>query len=345
MDEQTANTTTTTADVHDIFDGTLQPNPVTEFTLFRGVTDYTNLAQFDLYESGYSFLILLDIPVFMKKLAQVNSESYGNLITQYRHLIEYEFRGAQGIEDLTGETTPLTNGITDLNIITKVTEQGGTQFTMNYFERSGSIITKTHELFLRGVKDPRTQVKRYHGLLNGPLTNRTGNYRDSLTVANPNNADGQGQDAQTANTTSGMVDKGYEYELFHFLLIVTDNTALNVEKAYILAACQPALANTSIYNVTRGEIQFQEIGVQFNGLPIPGRIVTKKAQAFLSKINEYTCFDEMDFYYDVLSDDTYGDVDTVMANNTVAYSTIINGENKVNKGEQEGNEGEGGGGT
>ena len=334
MEEQVNDTTTTEADVHDIFDGTLQPNPVTSFTLFRGVTDYTNLAQFDLYESGYSFLILLDIPVFMKKLAQVNADVYGSLISNYRHLIEYEFRGAQGIEDLTGETTPLTNGITDLNIITKVTEQGGTQFTMNYFERSGSIITKTHELFLRGVKDPRTQVKRYHGLLNGPLTNRTGNYRDSLVEADPNDTTGQSGD-QTGNTISGMVDKGYEYELFHFLLIVTDNTALNIEKAYILAACQPALANTSIYNVTRGEIQFQEIGVQFNGLPIPGRIVTYKAQQFLTKINDYTCFDEMDFYYDVLSDGTYGDVDTVMANNTVAHSTVISSKSKVNKGAKE----------
>lgn len=308
----------TQAKVHNIFDGTLQPNPVTEFTLFRGVTDYTNLAQFDLYESGYSFLILLDIPAFMKKLAQKNADNYGTLIANYRHLIEYEFRGAQGIEGINGETTPLTNGITDINIITKVQEQGGTQFTMNYFERSGSIITKTHELFLRGVKDPRTQVKRYHGLLDGPLTKRISNFQDGVKTNN-------GEDQ------SGMTDKGYAYELFHFLLIVTDNTAWNVEKAYILAACQPAVANTEIYNVTRGEIQFQELGVQFNGLPIPGRIVTKKAQQFLAKINEYTCFDEMDFYYNVLSDDQYGSVDDVMGNNAVAQSTIINGSGGKSK--------------
>jgi hypothetical protein len=320
------------ADVHDIFDQTLMPNPVTSFTLFRGVTDYTNLAQFDLYESGYSFLILLDIPAFMKKLKDVNKNSYGTLIDNYRHLIEYEFRGAQGIEDITGETTPLTNGITDLNVITKVTEQGGTQFTMNYFERSGSIITKTHELFLRGVKDPRTQVKRYHGLLNSPLSSRNNSLETGTDAARQ-----QGQNNDTDTNTSEMQDKGYAYELFHFLLIVTDNTALNVEKAYILAACQPALANTSIYNVTRGEIQFQEIGVQFNGLPIPGRIVTKKAVDFLAKINDYTCFDEMDFYYNVLSDDEYGDVDTVMTNNNLARSNIVTSDyNKKAKGSEEG---------
>jgi hypothetical protein len=103
-----------------------------------------------------------------------------------------------------------------------------------------------------------------------------------------------------------MTDKGYQYEIFHFLLIVTDNTCLNVEKAYILASCQPTLANTSIYNVTRGEIQFQEMGVQFQGLPIPGRIVNQKAVDFLKYINQHTCFDEMEFGYQILGNDALG---------------------------------------
>ena len=276
--------------VTSIFTNTLAPNPVTSYTLFRGVTDYTNLAQFDLYETGYSFLVLLQIPYFMERLQEQN-EDYDSLITNYRHIIEYEFRGAQGIEDITGETSPLQNGITDLNIITKVTEQGGSSFSMNYFERSGSVITKTHELFLRGVKDPKTQVKRYNGLLTSPLTSRN-KAISNMDVAN--NA--------TFNTSNvgGMVDKGYQYEIYNFLLMITDNSALNIEKAYILASCQPALANTSIYNVTRGEIQFSEMAVQFNGIPLPGRVVNKKAQDFLNFINTYTCFDEMDFGYQVL---------------------------------------------
>ena len=268
-----------------IFANTLAPNPVTSYTLFRGVTDYTNLAQFDLYETGYSFLILLQMPYFMDKL-QENNDDYRSLITNYRHIIEYEFRGAQGIEDITGETSPLQNGITDVNIITKVTEQGGSSFSMNYFERSGSVITKTHELFLRGIKDPKTQVKRYNGLLQSPLTTRN---RAISTMETD-------KDSQNI-----MQDKGYQYEIYNFLLMVTDNSALNIEKAYILASCQPALANTSIYNVTRGEIQFSEMAVQFNGIPLPGKAVNAKAQDFLNYINKYTCFDEMDFGYQVLA--------------------------------------------
>ena len=285
--------------VTNIFSNTLSPRPVTQFTLMRGVTDYTNLAQFDLYETGYSFLVSLQIPTFLDKLTANNSE-YKTLVDNYRHVLEYDFRGAQGIEDITSETSPLTNGISDLNIITRVTEQAGSSFTMNYFERSGSLITKTHELFLRGIKDPRTQVKRYNGLLRG---------RQGRTGIN-----------------NIMTDKGYQYEVFHFLLIVTDNTALNVEKAYILASCQPAIANTSIYNVTRGEISFSEIPVQFNGFPIPGRIVTQKAVDFLDYINDMTCFDEMEYGYQILGDEAIapGSTGTIDAASTTVDNLNVN---------------------
>lgn len=262
--------------VTNIFSDTLSPRAITQYTLMRGVTDFTNLAQYDLYETGYSFLVSLQIPTFLDKLTANNSE-YKTLVDNYRHILEYDFRGAQGIEDMTSETSPLTNGINDLNIITRVIEQAGSSFTMNYFERSGSIITKTNELVLRGIKDPRTQVKRYLGLLRG---------REGRSGVN-----------------NIMTEKGYQYEVFHFLLIVTDNTCLNIEKAYILASCQPALANTSIYNVTRGEIGFNEMGVQFNGFPLTGRIVTQKAVDFLDYINDNTCFNEMEFGYNILSDE------------------------------------------
>ena len=273
-----------------IFDNTVKPNAVTGYTLTRGVTDYTTLQQFDLFETGYSFLICLQIPEFMKVLAERNQD-YKVLADNYRHIIEYEFRGAQGIEGITSETNALTNGINELNLITKVNEQAGSSFTMQYFERSGSILTKFNEAFLRGVKDPRTQVKRYLGLLNAENTSDVG----STAYA-------------AASTQNALVGgKGFHQEIFHFLLLVTDNSALNIERAYILASCQPAQANTEIYNVTRGEISFQELSLQFNGFPISGRIVNEKGKQFLKWINANTCFDEMDYGYNILTDETKSD--------------------------------------
>lgn len=259
--------------VSNIFNNTLSPRDVTKFTLFRGVTDFTNLQQFDLYETGYSFLICLDIPKFLSKLRDKNDE-YKKLIDNYRHIIEYEFRGCQGIDAIQSDVNQINNGIDQLSLITRVQEQSGSTFNMSYFERSGSVITKTHELFLRGIKDPRTQMKRYCGLYN------------------------------TRGGSKDMPYKGFEYEIFHFLLIVTDNSGLNLEKAYILAACQPTTANTDIYNVERGSIQFSELSLAFNGFPVTGRIVNAKAIEFLDYINAHTCFDEMEFGYQILTDES-----------------------------------------
>ena len=259
--------------VSNIFNNTLSPRYLTKLTLFRGVADFTHLQQFDLYETGYSFLICLDIPKFLSKLRDKNDE-YKKLIDNYRHIIEYEFRGCQGIDAIQSDVNQINNGIDQLSLITRVQEQSGSTFNMSYFERSGSVITKTHELFLRGIKDPRTQMKRYCGLYN------------------------------TRGGSKDMPYKGFEYEIFHFLLIVTDNSGLNLEKAYILAACQPTTANTDIYNVERGSIQFSKLSLAFNGFPVTGRIVNAKAIEFLDYINAHTCFDEMEFGYQILTDES-----------------------------------------
>ena len=45
---------------------------LSQYTAFRGVTDFTQLAQFDPYEKGYSFLAVISIPKFMDELAKRN---------------------------------------------------------------------------------------------------------------------------------------------------------------------------------------------------------------------------------------------------------------------------------
>ena len=299
---------------NNMFANTLSPNyALTKFTLNRGVTDFSNLIQFDLYETGYSFLVLLSIPKFMDNLKAVN-QSYRDMINTYQHIIEYEFRGCSGIDDMTSETGSLTNGINDVNVITKIVEQSASSFTMNYYERSGSIITKTHELFLRGIKDPRTQIKRYNGLIKHAF--------DKVNIAGNSPT---AERSSEVNASNEITEKGYHMEVFHFLLIITDNTGLNLEKAYLLASCQPTAANTNIYNVTRGDIGFSELQLSYNGFPISGRIVNYKATKFIEWINDHTCFDEMSFGYDLLSNENLDD-DSIASRNGI-YSPTIQDDN------------------
>lgn len=293
-----------TEDTTNIFSDTMSTTDVQAFTLMRGVTDFSNLAQYDLYETGYSFLINLSIPKFLKN-AKTLSDEYKKLINNYCHIIEYDFRGMSGIDDITSDTGALTNGINELNIITRVNEQGGGQFSMNYFERAGSTITKVHELFLRGIKDPRTQFKRYNGQIKGP----------------------RGA-AGSTNGNTNTLNASYANEVFNYMLIITDNTGFNVEKSYIIASAQPTSANTSIYQVERGQIGFSEIPVNMNGFPITGRVVNNKAAKMLTYINQATCFDEMEYGYNILTKDN-SDIDAI--GSTLTSSTVYSNGNIVNK--------------
>lgn len=257
--------------VDNIFTGTKSVRDITKYMLTRGVVDYSALAQWDLFETGYAFLIVLKIPEFLRQLENVNSE-YKTLIDNYWHLLEYDFMSLDGIEDMGVDTNDLNDGVNSLNIITRVNMQSASTFTMRYRERSGSVFTKVHELFLRGVKDPRTQVKRYNGLL------KTGDQRNQ-----------------------SVLDAGYENETFQFLYFVTDNTARDIEKAYLIVSAQPTTAELSMYNYTKGTIEWHELSIPFNGYPVTGPAVTNKAQKFLDWINENTIFEEAKFGYEALN--------------------------------------------
>lgn len=248
--------------VNFIFDGTKEIRDLTQYALFRGVTDWANLHQFNQFESGYGMIIVLTIPAFLKALAAKN-DKYQKLIDTYVHVLEYEFRGLDGIDNMTSDTAELTNGVKSINVINKVNSQSGSTFTMRYFEKSGSIMTKVHELFLRGIKDPTTQVKHYHGLI------------EDGTIKEP----------------------GFDQEVFSFLYIVTDNTLMNVEKAFYIVAAQPTNADLNIYNIERGDIGFKELSVEFSGFPITNTIINQKAQSLLDWVRKGTIWDESEMTY------------------------------------------------
>ena len=232
-----------------MFDKLKAPRNLTTYKLMQGVTDYGNLAQFNLYETGYSFLLVCQIPKFMEELAKKKKE-YADIIDNYKRILEFEFRGLEGLDDLTVDTLEITNGISSINMISKVNQQSAANIQMQFFEKSGSTMTKFHELFLTGIKDPMTQGKHYHGLIK-----------------------------------DGTLEAGYENEVFTLLYLVTDNTMLKLERAYLLLCAQPTKADFSIYNSTKGDITNKEISVEFNCFPVKGDEVYARAALALDWMN------------------------------------------------------------
>lgn len=239
------------------FKGLKTPRQLLKYNLMRGVTDFSNLEQYDLYEKGYPFLVVVKAPQFLMDLANKDPDGMGVIIKNYIHILENDFRGIDNIENITGEAGgEITNGIRSIQLINKVTKPSNSSFTMNYYERSGSILTKAHELYLTGIKDPDTQVKTYHGLI------------DDFVFGNGESISGK--------------DPGPHQECFTFMYFVTDNTMTKVERAFLICAAQPTTANFSdLYDGNKGDVQFVELPLSFNGFFINNDYVYQKAQAML----------------------------------------------------------------
>ena len=223
------------------------PRNVSEYSLMRGVTDFSNLKQFDLFESGYSFLNVVSCPKFMTLLARKKVGQIENLQNGIVHIMECEFKGLDGIPDISSEPGEITNGATSIQLINNVTMDTSIQVSMEFYERSGSLISKYLEYYLTGIKDPYSKAKTYHGLIG-----------------------------------ESIFDPGPDYETFTFLYYVTDNTMRKIEKAYLLANAQPtSVPNSTLYNPQRGQHDFQTVSLQINCFPIVGDVVNKYAAMML----------------------------------------------------------------
>jgi len=235
-----------------MYDGLKAPRNAIDYALMRGVTDFGALEKFNLFETGYSFLVVVGVPQFLLDLANdENSPAYyKQLLQNYVEILENEFRGLSGIESIGVDTLEITDGISQMNFIGKVNMQSASTISMSFFEKTGTPITRLHNLFITGIKDPRTQIKTYKGLLK--------NY---------------------------TYEAGYDKEVFTLLYIVTDNTIREVEGAYLLLGCQPNSADYSIMESTKGDIGNKEISVEMNCFPVTGRIIYSAARDVLDWLN------------------------------------------------------------
>mgnify|MGYP006935423895 CR=1 FL=1 len=230
-------------------DYSIKPKNLLQYTAFRGLTDFTNIGQFDQFETGYSFLCVVSMPKFIQEIAKADS-NYADLVNSFEHMLEYEFRGMDGLEDIQAETLELTDGINSVNMINKVTKNHAVTVSMNYFEKRGSLIQKFTEMYLTGIKDGDTQAKSYHGMIK-----------------------------------RNLIEPGYENEVFTMMYIVTDNTMLNIEKSVLLTNMQLTKSQVSQFNSERGTYGNVEVNLEFNAYAIYNAQVDKAARFLLDGIN------------------------------------------------------------
>ena len=131
-------------------DYVITPKNLTQYTAFRGVTDFSQIGQFDQYEDGYQFLVVIQRPRYLEKLGATNTMIKA-MYDSFEHMLEYEFRGLDGLPDMTADTLELTDGINTQRMISKVTQETSATVSMNYFERRGGLITKCSNFYLNSI--------------------------------------------------------------------------------------------------------------------------------------------------------------------------------------------------
>lgn len=241
----------------------------TKYTLMRGVSDFTNLAQWNMYETGYAFLKIIRLPAVLDALADTYKEEYGTLRDDYKKILEFEFRQINGIPNIESETFDITNNISTISLIGKTTMESNITFSMPYYERSGTPLSRFTELWLRCIKDPKTTFKHYFGMIEN------------------------GQ----------FAEPGFEHETATFLVGFTDNTGLKLERSFLISGVQPSTAPLSeLYEYTKGTIENKELSLEFRGFLTTGRSIDKIALKVLEDLNDrnstnYITKDETQFLY------------------------------------------------
>ena len=204
-----------------------------------------------MFESCHGMLIIINKPKFIEKIAETDTD-VKDLLDNFCNILEYEFKNLDGIEDINAEDLEYTDGISTIAGVGKVNEQSNSDITVQVTEKSGSMVTKFIKYYLDGVRDSRTQIKHYHGLI-----------------------------------AEGKLNMGFENEVFNMLYLVTDATGLALEAAYLLANAWPNSAKTgTLYNYDKSSIETKTIDITFKCFVLRNREVDKRAVKMLAHINE-----------------------------------------------------------
>lgn len=238
------------------FKGLITPRSILQYSLTKGVTDFSQLKQFDYFKKGYPFLVVLSMPDFLRDLCE-QDESIKLLVQNYIHILENDFRGIDNIDNIIGEAIgDISNGARTAQIINKTVKQSNTSFSMTYMERVGSLLTKVNELLLTGADDGDVHVKTYHGLI------------DAYKFGNL--------------TTPSGADPGPHREVWTLLYFTTNDTMTGIERAILISNAQCTTADfTTLYDGQKGDIQYAELSMPWNGFLIYNNIVNLAAEKIL----------------------------------------------------------------
>lgn len=274
------------------------------------VTDQ-NLDQLTPYIPGIARLFMHKEPVFMQI-------AFPDETDNFKSYIETGYKSVQGINDLSASAEAIQGGWANQSyeILTSVEDQTN-EITIALYEQTGSPVREFLELWLTGVRDPRSGVAHYHGVVETPANISTGL------------ADTDGTYSKLAGQNSlgnGKIFVPYceRNHTAEFIYYDLDPTAHYIEYACMFAHAFPKNVNKDYFNYNSGERSPVETQVQFSVMKYESRYINDLAIHYLIKDQlEYNYLNFDPLYKKDGSTHEHNYDDQINYNLTLAESTAV----------------------
>ena len=250
------------------------------FSYFLNGIDVTqqNLQGFDPYIQGTSRIFMYTPPFFM-------TEGFPEQSRVFKSIIETGYTRVDGISDLTVDFVEFEGGFAGQKFanVSLVHDDTDT-ITITVYEQSGSPVREFLDTWVTGVRDPRSGVATYHGvmLLHGET------YPEATVV-------------NAAGGTVAKVPYGEKYHTAEFVYYDLEPTMQYLEYACMLAHCFPTKVPKSHLNYEHGVRDNVSFDIEFR--------TTKYESSYINQVAEWyrqvdlIKFSYLDFQPDITQDE------------------------------------------
>lgn len=225
------------------------------FAYFLSGIDVTqqNLDMMTPYVPGISRLFMHRTPLFMEK-------GFPDMTANFKSYIETGYKSVQGIGDLSADFIDIEGGwaaqkFSNISLVRDDTDE----ITVELYEQTGSPVREFIETWMTGVRDPRSGVAHYHGMLVEPNQ-----------VATDNNA-------------TDLIEYSEKNHTCEFIYIDLDPTARFIEYACMFAHCFPTKVPKSHLNYSSGNRGEVLMDVSFKVTKYEGRYINDIAAWYLAQ--------------------------------------------------------------
>lgn len=234
------------------------------------VTDQ-NLDQLTPYIPGIARLFMHKEPIFMQIAFPTETDNF-------KSYIETGYKSVQGINDISASAEAIQGGWANQSyeILTSVEDQTN-EITIALYEQTGSPVREFLELWLTGVRDPRSGVAHYHGVVETPQNATSGknNYPNDMSY----------NELASINDKANKIYVPYceRNHTAEFIYYDLDPTAHYIEYACMFAHAFPKNVNKDYFNYSSGERSPVETQVQFSVMKYESRYINDLAIHYLIK--------------------------------------------------------------